>query len=363
MAYRRIEYLEWARTFMGNVRHDLARSNVRGITKEELGLTLDQVRIDIVDERGLPELRKHLAERYKIDPACILVTNGATSAIALACAATMQVGDEVIVEAPNYEPLYRNPINCGATTKMLERTFEHAWQIDLEEFQRRISRRTRAVLITNAHNPSGAATSPEKMMTIGQIARENGARVIVCETYLDNLFKGRPVSCIGQGDNFIAIGTVSKVVGLGGLRIGWMAAEEGVIARATAAADYIAGGVSTPSQSIALHALQQSDRLVDRCRKIVQSNVKILADWIRRRPELAWIEPDAGTVALLKLPAHMDAMRLSNHLREKYSTLVVPGDFFWIKGFVRVSLGIEEDTLKAGLKNLAAAIDELKPTR
>jgi aspartate/methionine/tyrosine aminotransferase len=140
-------------------------------------------------------------------------------------------------------------------------------------------------------------------------------------------------------------------------------ADEGLIARATAAADYIAGGVSTPSQSIALHALRQSDKLVDRCRKIVQANVKILADWIRRRPELAWVEPDAGTVALLKLPAHMDAMRLSNHLREKYSTLVVPGDFFWIKGFVRVSLGIEEETLKAGLKNLAAAVDELKPTR
>ncbi len=362
MAYRKIDYLEWARRFMGTVRFDLARSNVKSVTREELALAIDHVGIDVADEQGAVELRSHLGARYKIDPHRIHITNGATSAIAFACAAIIQSGDEVLVESPNYEPLYRNPVELGGTVKMLERLFEKGWQADLEELERKISRHTRAVLLTNTHNPTGIATSPEKMLTIGQIARDHGAHVIVSETYQDNLFKGAPVSCVGQGENFVAIGSLSKVYGLGGLRIGWLVADEAVINKVRQISDYLAGGVSTPSQTIALHALRQSDKLLDRCRRIVQSNVKVLGDWIKRRPDLAWVEPDAGTVAFVKLPPHMDAMKLASLCRERYSTLVVPGDFFWIKGFVRIALGIDEEILRSGLKNLAAAIDESKPS-
>jgi len=362
MTYRKIDYLEWARTFMGNVRFDLARSNVKSLTREELGLP-DALDLNIADEQGHPELRKAIAARVQADPARVLVTNGATAAIALACSAVIQTGDEVLLESPNYEPLYRNPVHLGATVKMLERTFENGWQIDLEELERKISRRTRILILTNSHNPSGVATNPDKMLTIGQIARDHGARVLVCETFLDNLFKAKPVPCATQGDNFISIGSMSKIYGLGAIRIGWLVAAEQTVTRAKAAADYLAGGISAPSQAVALHALREADRLVERCRKIVLANLRIVGDWVRKRSDMNWVEPDAGTIALLKLPPHMDAMALSILLREKYSTLVAPGDFFWLKGFIRVSLGIDEDILRAGLKNLSSAIDELKSSK
>ena len=124
--------------------------------------------------------------------------------------------------------------------------------------------------------------------------------------------------------------------------------------------DYFAGGVSAASQRIAVKAIAKADVLAARCRKIVQDNLRILAEWLKKRPDIGWVEPEGGTVALLKLPGTIDAIELSNYLREKSATLVVPGDFFWLRGFVRVSLGSDEETLRGGLKNLGTAIDHFK---
>lgn len=99
---------------------------------------------------------------------------------------------------------------------------------------------------------------------------------------------------------------------------------------------------------------------MNRCRQIVQQNLRTLADWLKKRSDLAWVEPEGGTVALLKLPGTIDAMELSNHLREKSGTLVVPGDFFWLRGFIRISLGIDEETLKTGLRHVGTALDHFK---
>src|SRR5204862_6078199 len=95
--------------------------------------------------------------------------------IYLASCATVAEGDQVLLESPNYEPLYRALQERGAEIKMLERRFERGWQVELEELERRAGRATRAIVLTNTHNPTGVATSPEKMQPIGQIAGEDGA--------------------------------------------------------------------------------------------------------------------------------------------------------------------------------------------
>src|SRR6185295_5404681 len=107
MSFRKIDYLEWARTHMGRVKYDLAKSNIKGLSKEDLGLSLADVQISTPTDDGVVELRELLAKKYSLPRAQILVTSGATQAIYLACAATVAEGDQVLLESPNYEPLYR----------------------------------------------------------------------------------------------------------------------------------------------------------------------------------------------------------------------------------------------------------------
>jgi hypothetical protein len=363
MTFRKIDYLEWARAHMGRFKIDLAKSNIKGLTKEELGLSLDQVQLSSPTEDGIVELRDLIGKRYGLPRANVLVTSGATQAIYLSCVAAVGEGDEVLLESPNYEPLYRALQERGAEIKMLERRFERGWQLELEELERRVSRSTRAILLTNLHNPSGVATSPEKMQTMGQIARDHHATVIVSEVYLDNAFQPGQKPAATLGPNMVSIGSLSKVYGLGGLRIGWMAGPEDLLRKARLALDYIECDLPAPSESIALAALKRGPELVLRCQQIAMRNFTIIREWIEKRGDLSWVEPAGGTVCMIKLPASVDASVLSTLLREKYGTLVVPGDFFWVKGFIRVSAGMDEDVLRQGLKNIGKAIDQLQADR
>jgi aspartate/methionine/tyrosine aminotransferase len=363
MPYRKIDYLEWARTHMGRVKFDLAKSNIKAVTKEELGLSLDDIPLSAPDEDGVPELRELLARRYGVPRANILVTAGATMGIYLACAALLDPGHQILLESPNYEPLYRAAAGRGADVSMLERRFERRFQIEMEEVERKVSRATKAIFLTNLHNPSGVATGPEKMMSLGQVARDYGATVVVSEVYLDNAFVPGLKPAATFGPNLVSIGSLSKVYGLGGLRIGWLIGSEAFLRKARLALDYVECDLPAPSEGIAALALRKADLLADRCRRIAKANFAVVKEWISKREDLEWVEPDGGTVCMVKLPHGVDAMALSNLLREKYSTLVVPGDFFWIKGFLRVSAGMDEDVLRQGLKNVSKAIDQLKDRR
>jgi aspartate/methionine/tyrosine aminotransferase len=360
MTFRRIDYLEWARTHMGRVKTDLAKSNIKALTKEELGLSLDAIHLSTPTDDGVVELRELLAKKYGVPASNVLVTAGATMGIYLACAAAVAEGDQVLLESPNYEPLYRALETRGAEIKMLERRFERGWQIELEELERKAGRATRAIVLTNTHNPSGVATSPEKMMTIGQIARESGATVIVSEVYLDNTFAPGQKPAATLGPNLVSIGSLSKVYGLGGLRIGWMVGPEPLLKKARLALDYIECDLPAPSESIALVALKKGPELILRCQQIAMRNFKIIGEWIEKRGDLQWVAPGGGTVCMVKLPPSVDAQALSTLLREKYGTLVVPGDFFYVRGFIRLSAGMDEDVLRQGLKYVGKAIDQLK---
>src|SRR5262245_29218936 len=81
MTFRKIDYLEWARTHMGRVKYDLAKSNIKALTKEELGLTLDAVQLSAPTDDGVVELTDLLAKRYGLPRTQVMVTSGATMAI------------------------------------------------------------------------------------------------------------------------------------------------------------------------------------------------------------------------------------------------------------------------------------------
>ena len=357
MTFRRIDYLEWARAHMGRVRYDLARSNVKGLTREEIGLALEDVALEGTDADGLPALRDLLAKRYKVGRGNVLLTSGATMGLWLSCAAVLQEGDQVLVEQPAYEPLVRAAEARGALVRPLERRFAHGFQIELEVLERDITRSTRALVLSNLHNPSGVATAAEKMQSIGQLAKDHGATVIVSEVYLDNAFVDGLAPAAAFGPHMVSIGSLSKVYGLGGLRIGWLIASEDVVARARQALDYIECDLPAPSEAIALVALRRMDEWAERARRIARRGFDVVKEWLAKREDLAWVEPAGGTVCAIRLPTGIPAPELATVLREKHATLVAPGEFFGLRGFLRVSVGQDEDVLRAGLKNIARAID------
>jgi aspartate/methionine/tyrosine aminotransferase len=359
MEFEQIRYLDWAKTNMGKVKYDLANGAIPSLTAAELEIDPKELVLTTKHYYGDPELISLVAQTYSVPEKNVLLVPSASFGMFLAYQTVLSRGDEMLLEAPNYEPLYRLAQWLELYVKMLDRPFDKAFQIELESLERRISRKTRAVVMTNAHNPSGAVTNPEKMRTIGQIARSVGAFVIVGEVYLDCSFNGLPPASATLGENIITVSSLSKVYGLGGLRLGWMLMPENLIEKATNIMSYSANECASPSQSIAIKAFQKLPWLRERAKAIVTRNFWILREWFAQRTDIQWVPPGGGTVCFAKLPTGIESRDLVNRLKEKYDTLVVPGDFFWAKGYVRIGLGGPEDILRAGLKNLGSALDDL----
>ncbi len=358
MAYPKISYLEWCRRYMGTVRFDLARSNIKALGRDEFPFDASQVELALHDETGRPELRKAIASRYGVPPERVFVCSGATMGIYLATAAVVSAGDEVLVEHPHYEPLSKVPLHLGASVKRIDRSFDRKWRIDPGELELNLGPRSRALLLTNLHNPSGAAIPSGEMAELGRLAAARNATVICSEVYLENASVGGLAPAVTLGRNLVSIGSFSKVWGLGGLRIGWIVGPEAVMSRVAEIQDYVMGGHSAASQSLALLAFSRADSILARCRRIVQANAAVLADWMKEHPALSWVPPEGGTVALVRLPKGVDAQDLSDRLRAKHSVLVVPGDAFGLPGFLRIALGVDEEILREGLKHLGPALEQ-----
>lgn len=359
--YKPMSYLTWCRSHLDTVKYDLARSNLKGFTKEELGLTLDHVELKNPVEQEPTRATQLLAQRYNLPLNQVKMGHGSTQVLFAVFEAILDRGDEVLLEVPNYEPLYALLNQKRCSIKMWERQFENNWQLDLVELERRIGRNTRAIVLTNLHNPTGVETAPEKIEAIGQIARDYKAYVVVDEVYLDNALVPSLKPGVLCGSNIISINSLSKAYGLGHLKFGWMATQNEAVMRRvdTIFDDYMNGPFTMPTQSIAARVLEIAPQLMEKSRKLIDENIKIVQNWISRHNNFRWVKPAGGTVGFVKLPPGVDDQRLSTLLMNKYQTLVPPGHYFWKKGFIRVSFGQEPDILRGGLRCITSAVEEL----
>jgi hypothetical protein len=348
---------------METVEYNLAESNVQPISLSELGVSYDDLGLSGSNYGGLSELMDIIATTYGVSSKNVVITHGASMAIFLVCAAIIGSEDEVILESPNYEPLYRIPHFLGARVRMLDRPFENDFQIGLEDLERLVSCNTKAIIMTNLHNPSGVATNVEKLQTIGQIAKSYGTMLIVSEVFLDSVV-GSPIPSVATfGRHMVSIGSLSKIYGLEGIRIGWVICDEALIPHIRRIENYFSPRNSFPSEKVAVVAFRNRAKLLERTCKITAANLACVRKALATRGDIAWVEPDGGTVCFPKLLGGLEPIALSKHLQDTYDTLVVPGEFFWAKGHVRISFGGKADTVRVGMQNFCKALDDLKRRR
>jgi aspartate/methionine/tyrosine aminotransferase len=180
---------------------------------------------------GLPALREAIAGFYRerhgvsVDPARVAVTSGASAALLLACAATLDLGDEVILADPSY-PANRQLIEgFGGVTRSVATTPATRYQLDAESTKNAWTDRTTAVMIASPSNPTGTSIPASELAALCADARSRGAWRIVDEIYLslaDPAPDGAPARSVLDADSgAIVINSFSKYFGMTGWRLGW----------------------------------------------------------------------------------------------------------------------------------------------
>jgi aspartate/methionine/tyrosine aminotransferase len=348
-------YMHWAKT-RSVAKYNLATSGLGNVKLSELRVSLDDIEIT-EGGYGYQPLIQSIATRYRVAPEEVVTAAGTTFANHLAMAALIKPGDEILFEHPAYEPMLALARYLGADVKRFSRRFDDEFQISVAELERLVTPKTRLIVITNLHNPSGVLISDTMLKQIGEIARRVGARVLVDEVYMETLFEPSPPTSFHLGEQFVVTSSLTKAFGLSGLRCGWILAQAELANRMWLLNDLFASTAVHAGERLSVVAMQQLEPIGERAKQLLDRNRRILNEFLDTREDLEVVRPEFGTVMFPRV-RHGTSERLCQLLREKYETTVVPGVFFEMPAHFRIGIAGNTDLLSEGLNRLGLALDE-----
>jgi alanine-synthesizing transaminase len=183
------------------------------------------------DARGIPSARQAVAQFFDrrgvtgVTPADVFLGNGVSELIVMSLQALLNTGDEVLVPSPDY-PLWTGAINlCGGRAVHYRCDEGNDWNPDLEHLASKITDRTRAMVIINPNNPTGAVYSREILLGMLGLARQHGLLVLTDEIYDQILYDGAVHNCaaaLAPDLLVLSLGGLSKTYRLAGFRSGWL---------------------------------------------------------------------------------------------------------------------------------------------
>ena len=317
--------------------------------------------------RGLPELRAHVLRQAGLEQTCdindVLITAGAAEANYLALRQLLEPGDEIVIEKPGWPQAEVMAKAQGAVIKTGFRRETSGWDLDLEELRSLVTPKTKLIFLTNPNNPTGRLLTPDELAEIVDIARSVNAWLIVDEVYAGLEWSApRPPSIAGLYERGITTGSVSKALGLQGLRTGWMICQDkNLIMDAVILRENSSEIMNILGEVIAEIALrpERYETALEDARTAGQANLKELNTFIESQPLLHWTPPEAGLIGLARLGNNLDGGFVAKRLLEPpYKTFLLPGSAYDQPSHIRVGVGGgAEANLSLGLSRLSAFLN------
>nr|WTB32667.1 pyridoxal phosphate-dependent aminotransferase [Streptomyces sp. NBC_00830] len=288
---------------------------------------------------GIPELRTAISDHQRhfyglnLDPDTeVLVTAGATEAIAATMLALLEPGDEVIA----FEPFYDSYAACIAMAgaKRVPLTLRApSFRPDLDELRAKITPQTRLLLLNTPHNPTGMVLTAEEESAIAALAVEHDLLVVTDEVYEHLVYEGthHPIAALpGMRERTVSISSAGKTFSFTGWKVGWAMADAPLIAAVRTAKQYLTYVSAGPFQYAVAEALRLPDAYFDSFRADLQRKRDLLGDGLRAagfeiyQPQGTYfITTDIGPFG------EKDAYAFCRALPERCGVVAVPNSVFY----------------------------------
>lgn len=331
--------------------------------------------IGIAPLRHAIAAQRHRQYGIEYDPDTeVLVTVGATEAIASAVIGLIEPGSEVLLIEPFYDS-YSPVVAMASARRVAVPLVPHGrgFALDADALRRAVTPRTRALIVNSPHNPTGTVLSAAELATIAEIAVAADLLVITDEVYEHLVFDGRqhvPLAGFdGMAERTITISSAAKMFNCTGWKIGWACGPAQLIAGMRAAKQYLSYVGGAPFQPAVALALEQEGAWVDDLRATLQARRDRLAAGLI---DVGFeVHDSAGTYFLCADPRPLgydDSAAFCAALPEKVGVAAIPMSAFcdpdtargpadvW-NHLVRFTFGKRDDTLDEAIKRLAALRD------
>ncbi|ALO09444.1 Aspartate aminotransferase [Streptomyces venezuelae] len=239
---------------------------------------------------GVPELRRAIADHQRewygltYDPdAEVLVTAGATEAIAAALLALVEPGDEVIALEPYYDSYAACVAMAGGTrVPVTLRPHEGAYVLDLDELRAAVTDRTRLILLNTPHNPTGTVLTRAELTAVAELAIERDLLVVTDEVYEHLVFDDAehvPLASLpGMRERTVTIGSAGKTFSFTGWKVGWITASPELTAAVRSAKQFLTYVSSGPFQYAIAEALRLPAAYFDGLRADLRTKRDLLSE-------------------------------------------------------------------------------------
>ncbi|RZT12783.1 N-succinyldiaminopimelate aminotransferase [Kribbella sp. VKM Ac-2569] len=289
--------------------------------------------------RGVPALRQAIVDHQKrfydlsYDPDTqVLVTTGATEAIAAALLAFVEPGDEVIALEPYYDS-YAAGIAFAGGRRVPVTLRAPSYRLDLDELRAAVTPRTKVLLINSPHNPTGTVLNDEELRGIRDVALEHDLIVITDEVYEHLVYDGthRPLATYdGMADRTVSISSAGKTFAVTGWKIGWVTGSSEVVTAVTTAKQFLTFTSGAPFQPAVANALALGTDYYDALRADLQSRRDLLATGLA---DLGFeVHLPAATYFIttdIRPLGHTDGIEFCRMLPQRAGVVAIPHQVFY----------------------------------
>ncbi|MCP3921931.1 MAG: aminotransferase class I/II-fold pyridoxal phosphate-dependent enzyme [Desulfobacterales bacterium] len=309
---------------------------------------------------GSPDLREKIAGTYKsCKPENILCFAGAEEGIYCAMSALLDSSDHAIVFYPNYQSSETIPMElCDVTGIPLNP--DDNWTIDIEYLSSKIQTNTKLISINFPNNPTGKILELSKYNELIELCRKHGIYLFSDEVYrlIERDSDKRLPQAVDVYEKSLSLNVISKAYGFPGLRIGWIACKDkDILLKMERIKHYLSICNSAPSEILTEIVLDNSDKILERNRTLVNSNLILLDKFFEKYNHLfKWEIPDGGCIGFPEYIGEGSTNSFTTELVNKTGILLLPGIFFSSKvGTTPINnfrIGYGRDFLKEALPKL-----------
>jgi aminotransferase len=321
---------------------------------------------------GMPELRRELAnylrKEYKLDydpDTELLITVGVSEGVDLATRAILDPGDEVIMADPSYVSYSSCVVLAGGKAVMVPTYEKSNFELNADDIEKRVTDKTRAILIGYPANPTGAVMSRNKLEKIAGVAKRHGLMIISDEIY-SSLVYGVEHTCAAtlpdMKESTVLLGGFSKAYAMTGWRIGYAAGNKDIIGAMFKVHQYTIMCAPTMGQVAAIEALKAGDDSVG----------EMVADYNRRRRfmvsglkkiGLTCFEPKGAFYAFPSIKATgLSSEEFAEKLLIEEKVAVIPGSAFGEggEGYIRCCYATSMEDIEEALKRMGRFVGKYR---
>lgn len=351
--------------------------NIKKAAKK--ALDLNYTRYTMND--GLIELRKAISKKLLDDNGLdynvneIIVTNGAKQAIFNSVLAVVNEGEEVIIPAP-YWVSYPEMVHLAKGKPVIIQTKEeNGFKLTAEELRNAITINTKAFILCNPSNPTGAAYSEKDLFELVSVLEKEEIVIIADEIYeklVYNDFKFRSVASLSNAikAKTIVVNGFSKAYSMTGWRLGYAAGPRKLIEACSKIQSHCTSNASSISQYAAIEALSGSQAEVIRMLGEFQKRRDFIVNKLNSIPGITCHNPEGAFYVFPNISSYFGKEHNGLQIRNSYGfayyilneakVAVVPGDPFGAEGYVRLSYSTSMDKIEEGMRRIEEALAKLE---